>query len=155
MSTVRCSGNLPEAFQQAVGLLAKRWTPLILFVLSDSPRRFGEIASQIEFVRDRMLSERLKELEAEGLIERQVYAEVPVRVEYCLTEKGHDLRPVLLGICQWATKWLAAERTCDAATHESHQVPEGRHGAAPLHARQPGRLELEAASVAEAAGRRA
>lgn len=117
MSAVRCSGNLPEAFQQAVALLAKRWTPLILFVLSDGPRRFSEIAAQIEFVSDRMLSERLKELEAEGLIARQVFAEVPVRVEYRLTQQGHDLRPVLQAIAHWASKWRAGgSRAADAAT---------------------------------------
>lgn len=109
MSAVRCSGNLPEAFQQAVGILAKRWTPLILFVLRDGPHRFSEIAGQIEFVSDRMLSERLKELEGEGLITREVFAEVPVRVEYCLTEKGRDLDPVLIAIGQWAARWLDPE----------------------------------------------
>ena len=106
MSAVRCSGNLPEAFQRAVGILAKRWTPLILFVLSDGPRRFSEIADQIEFVSDRMLSERLKELESEGLIGREVFAEVPVRVEYRLTEKGKELEPVFMAIAKWASKWL-------------------------------------------------
>lgn len=165
MSAVRCSGNLPESFQQAVGLLAKRWTPLILFVLSDGPRRFGEIASQIEFVSDRMLSERLKELEAEGLIERQVYAEVPVRVEYRLTEKGDDLRPVLLAICQWATTWLgAAGRTCDTsahaahAAHARHQGLDGPRGEPPLQAGrvgQGGQGGIEAGSAPGSAGRRA
>jgi DNA-binding HxlR family transcriptional regulator len=108
---VRCSKHLSESFQRAVGVLAKRWTPLILFVLRERPRRFNEIADQIEFVSDRMLSERLKELEAEGLIERRIYAEVPVRVEYRLTEKGHDLGPVFMALCSWASRWLEAGAT--------------------------------------------
>jgi DNA-binding HxlR family transcriptional regulator len=105
---VRCSKHLSESFQRAVGILAKRWTPLILYVLSAQPRRFNEIAEQIQFVSDRMLSERLKELEAEGLIIRRIYAEVPVRVEYSLTEKGCDLEPVFMAIGAWASKWLEA-----------------------------------------------
>jgi len=105
---VRCSKHLSESFQRAVGILAKRWTPLILYVLSAQPRRFNEIAEQIQFVSDRMLSERLKELEAEGLIIRRIYAEVPVRVEYSLTSKGCDLEPVFMAIGTWASKWLEA-----------------------------------------------
>ena len=108
---VRCSKHLSESFQRAVGILAKRWTPLILYVLSAQPRRFNEIAEQIQFVSDRMLSERLKELEAEGLITRRIYAEVPVRVEYSLTEKGCDLQPVFMAIGTWASKWLETGAT--------------------------------------------
>ncbi len=137
MSAVRCTGNLPEAFQQAVGILAKRWTPLILFVLRDGPRRFSEIAGQIEFVSDRMLSERLKELEGEGLISRQVFAEVPVRVEYRLTEKGRDLDPIFMAIGRWAARWLdpalgaacfAEAGTAGRETHEPEApAAEERH----------------------------
>ena len=105
---VRCSKHMSESFQRAVSVLAKRWTPLILYVLSERPRRFNEIADQIQFVSDRMLSERLKELEGEGLIDRRIFAEVPVRVEYSLTEKGKDLEPVLMTIGAWARKWLEA-----------------------------------------------
>jgi DNA-binding HxlR family transcriptional regulator len=98
---------MPERFQRAVGILAKRWTPLVLFVLRDGPRRFSEIAGEIEFVSDRVLSERLKELEAEGLVDRRVYAEVPARVEYELTSKGRALEPVLGAIAAWAERWIA------------------------------------------------
>ena len=108
MSPVRCSGNLPEEFQRAVDLLAKRWTPLIIYVLEDGPRRFSEIAEQIQHVSDRMLSERLKELEAAGLIHRRVYPDVPIRVEYQLTEKGRDLGPVFMAMHQWAIKWYGS-----------------------------------------------
>lgn len=92
--------------QQAVAILGKRWTGLILYVLRDGPKRFSEIADQIEFVSDKMLSERLKELEAESIVERRLYPEVPVRVEYSLTDKGRDLGPVFGAILQWAGKWL-------------------------------------------------
>jgi DNA-binding HxlR family transcriptional regulator len=120
---VRCSRNMSESFQRAVALIAKRWTPLILFVLSERPRRFNEIAERIEFVSDRMLSERLKELEREGLIERRIFAEVPVRVEYRLTEMGHELQPVFAALGQWAGKWLASP--------EGHPCPNGTPDATP------------------------
>jgi DNA-binding HxlR family transcriptional regulator len=136
---VRCSKHLSESFQRAVGILAKRWTPLILYVLSAQPRRFNEIAEQIQFVSDRMLSERLKELEAEGLIIRRIYAEVPVRVEYSLTDKGCDLQPVFMAIGTWASKWLetgaagACSETPDEAPDETPDETPGagdRPGAA-------------------------
>ena len=121
---VRCSRHLSESFQRAVALIAKRWTPLILFVLCERPRRFNEIADRIEFVSDRMLSERLKELEREGLIERRIFAEVPVRVEYRLTEMGHELQPVFAALGQWAGKWLVPP--------EGYPCPHDTPGAEPF-----------------------
>jgi DNA-binding HxlR family transcriptional regulator len=100
-----------SSFQHAVELLGKRWTGLILKVLLAGPQRFGEIADQIEGVSDRMLSERLKEFEVEGLIERRVYAETPVRIEYRLTEKGQALDAVIEAIAAWGHTWIEAEET--------------------------------------------
>src|SRR5215207_3366679 len=96
-------------FQRAVELLGKRWTALILRVLLAGPQRFSEIADQIEGVSDRMLSERLKEFEAEGVIERRVYPETPVRIEYRLTEKGQALDAVIEAIATWSHQWIEAE----------------------------------------------
>ena len=93
-------------YQRAVEILGKRWTGLILKVLLDGPQRFNEIADQIQSVSDRMLSERLKELESEGVLERRVYPETPVRIEYRLTEKGQDLAPVIAAIADWGHRWL-------------------------------------------------
>ena len=103
---MRCSENFPESFQRALELLSKRWTGLILFVLGEGPLRFNEIAAQIDVISDRMLSERLKELEAEGVVERRIFAEVPVRVEYRLTDKGAALRPIYEAIGFWAARWI-------------------------------------------------
>src|ERR671917_2303399 len=75
-------------YHQAVELVGKRWTGAILFVLMDGPLRFSEVKLLVPDLSDRLLSERLKELEAEGIVERRVIEEVPVRVEYRLTEKG-------------------------------------------------------------------
>jgi DNA-binding HxlR family transcriptional regulator len=106
---MRYSENLCPRYQQAIELLGKRWTGLILLVLLAGPLRFNEIAEQLEVVSDRMLSERLKELEAEEVITRRVYPDAPVRVEYSLTEKGMALAPVIEAIQQWSHHWIQEE----------------------------------------------
>ncbi len=93
-------------YEVAMEILSKKWTGLILKVLLDEKRRFRDIREQIPQMSERMLAERLKELEACGLIHRQVYPETPVRIEYSLTEKGIALSPVLESIQIWADKWL-------------------------------------------------
>jgi len=103
---MRYSEQFCPSYQHAVEILGKRWTGLILKVLLAGPQRFNEIAEQIEGVSDRMLSERLKELEAEDIIERRVYPETPVRIEYRLTEKGQALEPVLAAIADWSHQWI-------------------------------------------------
>jgi DNA-binding HxlR family transcriptional regulator len=130
---VRCSGNFPESFQKALEILSKRWTGLLLFVLGQGPLRFNEIAAQIGVISDRMLSERLKELEAEGIVERRIFAEVPVRVEYRLTDKGVALVPIYEAIGGWAARWI--DGIDEAACHASRS--EGEIGVVPL---TPGRL---------------
>ncbi|MBM7707011.1 DNA-binding HxlR family transcriptional regulator [Chryseomicrobium aureum] len=88
----------------AMDLLGKRWTALIIYQLLEGCKRFNEIESSMP-ISGRLLSERLKELEYEGLVTRKIYSEVPVRVEYSLTEKGQALRPVIEGIEQWSQQW--------------------------------------------------
>ncbi|HJZ49459.1 MAG TPA: helix-turn-helix domain-containing protein [Roseiflexaceae bacterium] len=106
---MRHSEHVCGRYQQAMDLLGKRWTGMIIFVLLAGPRRFSEIAEQIEVVSDRMLSERLKELETAEIIERRVYPDTPVRVEYRLTEKGQSLAPVIEAIQQWSHQWIAEQ----------------------------------------------
>ena len=98
--------NICPRYEYAVQLLGKRWTGLLLFALMDGPRRFCELTSTVEGLSDRVLSDRLRELEVEGIIERMVYPRIPVRVEYQLTEKGHALRPIFEAIQAWATQWV-------------------------------------------------
>jgi DNA-binding HxlR family transcriptional regulator len=93
-------------YEYAVQLLGKRWTGLLLFALMDGPRRFCELTSTVEGLSDRVLSDRLRELEVEGIVERIVYPRIPVRIEYQLTEKGHALRPVFEAVQEWATQWV-------------------------------------------------
>ncbi len=96
-------------FQYAVEIIAKRWTTLILKVLMDGPCRFNELAERVDAVSDRVLSERLKELEAEGIVVRRVIHTSPPRVEYDLTEKGRALNPVLDAIEHWSHEWIPLE----------------------------------------------
>lgn len=103
---MRHSEQQCQPYQQAIELIGKRWTGVIIMVLLEGPQRFNEIAERLEGASDRMVSERLKELETTGLLERCVYPETPVRIEYRLTEKGKSLTPVLEAIRQWGYEWL-------------------------------------------------
>jgi|GEM_PF-246838 DNA-binding HxlR family transcriptional regulator len=100
-----CREGLCPKYQRAMALLGKRWTWLVLRVLLDGPSRFCDFLARIEGISDPILSERLKELEAQGLIRRRVFQEMPVRVEYALTPKGEALREVLLLLHRWADTW--------------------------------------------------
>ena len=93
-------------YHRAVELVGKRWTGAILSVLMDGPLRFSEIGQLVPDLSDRLLSERLKELETEGIVERRVIDETPVRVEYALTEKGRALEPAVAALKEWARGWL-------------------------------------------------
>jgi DNA-binding HxlR family transcriptional regulator len=95
-------------FHRAVELVGKRWTGAILYVLlkSDRPMRFSEIGHAVPDLSDRLLSERMKELEAAGIVERHVTATSPIKVEYELTERGRELAPALTELKRWADRWL-------------------------------------------------
>jgi len=94
------------AYHQAVELIGKRWTGAIVFVLLEGPLRFSEVKLLVPDLSDRLLSERMKELEAEGIVERRVIDQMPVRVEYCLTTKGQALEPAVRSLKVWARSWL-------------------------------------------------
>lgn len=106
LSTDQTTYYMCPRYEHAVQLLGKRWTGLILDTLMGGPRRFCELTASVEGLSDRVLSDRLRELESEGIIERVVYPHIPVRVEYRLTPKGSDLRPVVQAIHEWAEKWI-------------------------------------------------
>jgi DNA-binding HxlR family transcriptional regulator len=93
-------------YQHAVELIGRRWTGPVLRVLINGPHRFNELLAAVPGLSDRLLTERLKELEMEGLVSRRVLSGPPVRVEYELTQQGHELQPVVSAIAQWAEKWL-------------------------------------------------
>ncbi|MGV3489329.1 MAG: winged helix-turn-helix transcriptional regulator [Tuberibacillus sp.] len=93
-------------FESAFEILGKRWTGLIIQSLLAGCHRFGDMSEMIPQMSDRMLVERLKELEAADIVKRTVYPETPVRIEYELTEKGKDLGAVMDQVQKWADKWV-------------------------------------------------
>lgn len=92
-------------FESAFELLGKRWTGLIIQTLLSGQKRFSDIEAAIPNLSARMLTERFKELESQGIIIRHVYPETPVRIEYDLTEKGRELQKSMVEIQKWAEKW--------------------------------------------------
>ena len=103
------SPELCGRFHRASELIGRRWTGAILFVLIGSRCRFATLRQAIPEITDRMLSERLHELEAEGILVRTVIPESPVRVEYALTAKGRALGAAIAAITRWAHTWVPLE----------------------------------------------
>ena len=94
-------------YHRAVELIGSRWTGAVLRALLSGIQRFTDLTETIPGLSDRMLSQRLKELEAEGIVVRTVIPQTPVRVEYSLTEKGWALGGVIEAVSGWADQWLA------------------------------------------------
>src|SRR5258706_2356381 len=117
-STVSCC----PLYHEAVELIGRRWTGAIVAVLLDGGMlRFSEIANALPEMSDRLLSERMKELEARGVVRRTVESGPPVRVRYELTPMGRSLQPALTELRDWARRWLDA-----AGTPEHGRAPERR-----------------------------
>ena len=93
------------AVEAALDELGGKWKPLIIWILMDGKLRFGEINKILTSITERMLTRQLRELEKDGLINRKVYAEVPPRVEYSLTEKGKSVMPILEALCDWGEQY--------------------------------------------------
>jgi DNA-binding HxlR family transcriptional regulator len=102
--------TLCPRFHHAVELIGRRWAGAIIRLLTGGRLRYGVLKASIPDITDRMLSERLKELEAEGVLRRIVTPDTPVRVEYELTKKGRDLDDALSAIGKWAETWIAPAR---------------------------------------------
>jgi DNA-binding HxlR family transcriptional regulator len=82
-------------------MISDRWKVLILRDLMDGKKRFGELKKSIGSVTQKVLTSNLRDMEVDGLLTRKVYAEVPPRVEYALTETGYSLQPVLQAMVEW------------------------------------------------------
>jgi DNA-binding HxlR family transcriptional regulator len=93
-------------YHEAVELVGRRWTGAILRVLMNGRLRFSEIAQAVPELSDRLLSERMKELESRGMVERRVIPGPPLRVEYELSRMGRELEPALSELQRWANRWL-------------------------------------------------
>ncbi|MGH2758321.1 MAG: winged helix-turn-helix transcriptional regulator [Actinomycetota bacterium] len=97
-----------DVYRRGIEILGRRWTGAILRALMAGRTRFNDIAHTVPGLSDRLLSERLKELETEGLVTRAVTPCTPVRVDYTLTEAGEALVPVVRAVAAWAETWLPA-----------------------------------------------
>lgn len=95
-------------FEKGMQILSKRWSGLIVHQLLSGPQRFCNIEAAFP-ISGRILSERLKDLEHEGIVKRDVYPETPVRIEYSLTEKGLALAPIIHEIEKWSADWIQLE----------------------------------------------
>lgn len=99
------TGSVCPHFHAAIELIGKRWTGAIVCALTERPMRFGELGKAVPGLSDRLLSQRLRELEEEGLVQRHVEAGSPVRVTYSLTEMGAELGPAIAELRSWAKRW--------------------------------------------------
>ena len=108
-------------YHHAVELIGRRWSGVILRALLAGVERFSDLTAAIPGLSDRLLSERLKELEAEGIVERRVIPETPVRITYHLTEKGRALSTVVEAVSRWAEEWVARD-SCEVSAYPPAEV---------------------------------
>jgi len=100
-------------FEKAMSMLSQRWTGLVIYQLLTGPKRFCTLESSMG-ISGRVLSERLKDLENQGIVKREVYPETPVRIEYSLTDKGLALEPLMKEIEKWSQDWIEVEGKSDS-----------------------------------------
>jgi DNA-binding HxlR family transcriptional regulator len=105
----RGAGGCCPYYHDAIELIGRRWTGAIIAVLLSAPEplRFSEISAAVPLLSDRLLSERIKELERRGIIVREEAPDAPARAAYRLSEMGRDLEPALTELSHWARRWLA------------------------------------------------
>jgi DNA-binding HxlR family transcriptional regulator len=95
--------------EATLAVIGGKWKAVLIFQMMHSgPHRFAELKRKTTGISDRVLTRQLRELEADGIVRREVFAEVPPRVEYSLTENGESLRPVTEAMCQWGKRHMAA-----------------------------------------------
>ncbi len=128
MGNSAAAPSLCSKFHVASELIGRRWTGAIIYVLLRSRCRFATLRSAIPDITDRMLSDRLQELEHEGIVERTVIPETPVRVEYTLTKKGRALANAMDAIAEWAEKWVTVPAAAPEPLRPRHRGPVKRSG---------------------------
>jgi DNA-binding HxlR family transcriptional regulator len=97
-------------FHRAVELVGRRWTGAIIRLLLRGPRRFCELSSSVPGISDRLLTQRLRELECEGIVRRVVDSGPPIRVDYALTECGAELDSMIGALASWADRWIPLKK---------------------------------------------
>lgn len=105
-----------HVFHQAIEVIGRRWSGAIIFALTVKPRRFSEFKEAVMDVSDRLLTERLKELEEYGLVLREVSTARPLQVLYRLTPKGEALQPIMMAIGEWANRWAVDPSSLEPTT---------------------------------------
>ena len=125
-------------FHRAVELVGRRWTGAVIRLLLNGRMRYAELRDAVPDISDRMLSERLRELEAEGILVRSVVPETPIRVEYELTPKGRALEDAIVEIEKWASRWGTAEpgRPSGASRGHNGEGPRRHQASEPRRARR-------------------
>ncbi len=118
------------AYRRAMELIGRRWTGAILRVLLSGATRFSDVTAAVPGLSDRLLSERLKELKAEGIVTRDVTPAIPVRIDYRLTEKGRALHEVIVAVSTWAETWPSGsssptDHDCASTDESSLRHPSG------------------------------
>lgn len=109
--------------EAGLDLIGGKWKAIILFRVLEQTRRFNEIRKLVPSMTQRMLTNQLRELEHDGLISRKVYAQVPPKVEYSITEFGRTLEPVLLALKNWAESQMLPRMAAQNAALTSLQTP--------------------------------
>src|SRR5471032_2589382 len=98
------TGGFSCGLDATLRIISGKWKPLILFFLRDGPRRYGELKRLVQGVSDKVLIQQLKDLEADHVIARTDYQEVPPRVDYALTPLGRSLADAIVPLCTWGTE---------------------------------------------------
>jgi DNA-binding HxlR family transcriptional regulator len=102
-----CGGRYSYGLAATLRIIGGKWKPLILYFLLDGPKRYGELKRAVEGVTHKVLIQQLKELEADGIVARTDYNEVPPRVDYALTALGVSLADAIVPLCTWGTQNIA------------------------------------------------
>ncbi|MDQ1096792.1 MULTISPECIES: winged helix-turn-helix transcriptional regulator [Chryseobacterium] len=109
---------------KAMSALGSKWKPIIVLVIKDRKLRFGELAVRIQVISRKVLTDQLREMEADGLVIREEFKELPPRVEYSLTEKGLALLPILYLLEEWEEKYQVkgkdGGKSCNSLTDEAN-----------------------------------
>ncbi len=98
-----------------LNMIGGKWKTLIMYYLINKRKRFSELKSLLPGITSKMLTKQLRELERDGLIKREIYHQVPLKVEYSLTAKGMELEEILLQMCEVGTRYLDHEDSCQKA----------------------------------------
>jgi DNA-binding HxlR family transcriptional regulator len=113
---------------KAMSALGSKWKPIIVLVIKDRKLRFGELAVRIHVISRKVLTDQLREMEADGLIIREEFKELPPRVEYSLTEKGLALLPILYLLEEWEAKFdnkeVQYDKDCNLIDKETKKAVE-------------------------------